>query len=117
MTNLIDYVYENVVRNQPFAMGSGISLFRNPILATIELGSGINPNISANLRMFATGTNFILGDPIAKIKRNIEKKLGIGAGSTKETRIWLNRLYGASLASIGIVADYGLYKLFGAENM
>ena len=74
MANIVDLIYDNTVRNKIFANGSSISALRNPILGMIELASGLSPEISANLRMFGTATNFFAtGQAIGFVRSYLEK--------------------------------------------
>ncbi|MBI2632672.1 hypothetical protein HYW75_06725 [Candidatus Pacearchaeota archaeon] len=118
MANLIDKIYEKATKRKNFAVGSGFTAFRNLFLLPIELASGIPPEISANIRMFGTATNYFATGPMVEWTKNyLQKKVGIRSGSDKEAKIWFNRLYGASLASVEILASYLFYKYFGAKNI
>ena len=118
MANIVDLIYDKTVRNKSFAMGSAISAFRNPILGAVELASGLSPEICANLRMFATATNFFAtGQAVGFGRSYLQKKIGITAESSNEAKLWFNRLYGASCALLEVGVSYGFYKLFGAKNI
>ncbi|MEK6933559.1 MAG: hypothetical protein AABW75_01645 [Nanoarchaeota archaeon] len=118
MANIVDLIYDNTVRNKIFANGSSISALRNPILGMIELASGLSPEISANLRMFGTATNFFAtGQAIGFVRSYLEKKLGITFDSSREAKVWFNRLYGAACALGDVGISYGLYSFFGAKNI
>jgi hypothetical protein len=118
MKDVCGEIYEKVVRTKSFARGAALSAFRNPILAVVELSAGLSPEISANLRMFATATNFFATGQAYGLGRSyLQKKMGIEACSTEETKLWFDRLYGASCSLVELTITYGLYKFFGAQNM
>ena len=118
MTDIVHKVYEKAVENKCFAIGSAISAYRNTILAGIELAAGMRPEDSANLRMFATMTNFFITGQAWELGRKmLHKKIGIKKESSEEAKIWFNRLYGAGTALLEVGANYGIYKLFGARDV
>lgn len=91
-----------------YAVGSGLSLYRNPLLGAVELASGMSQNDSANMRLFGTATNFLLTGPFYAGGRDILEQKVLPRFGIKKSVNTVDRLYGAGMA----VAEIGVNLIF-----